>query len=70
MMQEKKICPKCRSPDTEINTILGSTFLVCNSCGYDESEDLLDVYPEGRSTQKGKSGFTPYKRGGGRRTAK
>ena len=61
-------CPKCKSSDVKKVHILGGDFLICNNCGYDESEDLLDVYPEGRSTQKGKSGFTPYKRGGGRRT--
>lgn len=69
-MADTKPCPKCTSTDTKTSTFLGGTFLVCNHCGYDESEDILDVYPEGRSTQKGKSGFTPYKRGGGRRTAK
>ena len=53
-------CPKCGSEDIE--EMAG--FISCNKCGYDESNE----FEEGRSTQKGKTGFTPYKKGGGHRT--
>lgn len=55
-------CPKCGSKDIEI---MGG-FIICNKCEYDESGE----FEEGRSTQKGKTGFTPYKKGGGMRTKK
>ena len=66
-MQKKK-CPVCGSSDIKINEDDGFTFISCNKCKYDEAEDY-DVYPEEKSGQKGKSGYTPYKRGGGRRSA-
>ena len=62
-------CPVCKSPDTQIKEEDGFEFIVCKKCGYNEAEDS-DIYPEERSAQKGKSGFTPYKRGGAQRSAK
>ena len=50
--------------------ILGAKFLHCEDCGFDESEDILDVYSESRATQSGKSKFSPYKKGGSLRTKK
>lgn len=64
-----KICPVCKSTETEVIEEEGFEFLVCKKCKYDEREEF-DVYPGERSTQKGKSGFTPYKRGGAQRSAK
>ena len=63
-------CPNCGSENTKEVEISNSKFLQCDECGFDESEDLLDVYPEHRSTQSGKSGFSPYKKGGSFRTRK
>lgn len=65
-MAEKK-CPICKSSNVEVEIIDDLEFLKCNSCGFDEKDDY-EVYPEERSAQKGKSGFTPYKRGGGARS--
>ena len=67
---ENKKCPKCKSSHTDRVEMFNTKFLICLNCGYDESEDVLDVYPEGRSTQSGKTGHNPYKRGGGMRTSK
>lgn len=64
-----KVCPVCKSPDTEIKEVDGFEFLTCKKCGYDEADEY-DIYPEERSAQKGKSGYTPYKRGGAQRSAK
>jgi len=64
-----RVCPVCKSSDVKIKEEEGFEFLVCKKCGYDEGEGF-DIYPEERSAQKGKSGFTPYKRGGSRRSAK
>ncbi len=65
-----KKCPKCKSTKTEVVTISKTNFLKCNKCGFDESEDLLEIYPEARSTQSGKTKFSPYKTGGGKRSQK
>ncbi len=67
-MQKKK-CPACGSSDIKVIEEEGFNFIVCSKCKYNEAEDY-DVYPEERSAQKGKSGYTPYQRGGGRRSAK
>ena len=64
------ICPKCKSNNIEYETIDGSKFLICNDCGYDESEYLLEVYPDEKSSQKAKSRYSPYKSGGSRRAVK
>lgn len=65
-MAEKK-CPICKSTDIKIEIIDDLEFIKCNKCRFDETEDY-EVYPEEKSGQKGKSGFTPYKRGGGSRS--
>lgn len=65
-----KICPNCESEDIAFVTISSSQYLMCNECGFDESEDILDVHESGRNTQKGKTGNSPYKRGGSQRTRK
>lgn len=61
-------CPKCNSKDIEYVSINNSKFLTCNKCGYDESEDILEVYPEERFSKGGKG--SPYKKGGHQRTIK
>ena len=63
-------CPICDSKDTGYLTVKNSRFLICNECGYDESEKILEVYPEEKTSQKGKSGNSPYKKGGHQRTMK
>ena len=65
-MAEKK-CPICKSIKIKLEVIGDLEFIKCESCGFDESQDY-EVYPEEKSGQKGKSGFTPYKRGGGSRS--
>ena len=62
----KTECPKCKSKHIDAVDVMGSQFLVCLDCGYDESEEILDVYPESRGGKTGKS--TPYKRGGAMRS--
>ena len=62
-------CPKCSSKDVEIIDYLGMKCIVCAKCGYDESADY-DVFPDGRSSQKAKGRYSPYKTGGGHRTRK
>lgn len=62
----KKECPKCKSKHIDQVELMGDKFLICLTCGYDESEDLLDVYPEGRSQKGGKG--NPYKAGGAMRS--
>jgi len=64
----KTECPKCKSKHIDEVDIMGSKFLICLNCGYDESEEILDVYPESRGGKTGKS--TPYKRGGPMRSAR
>ncbi|MBS3167561.1 hypothetical protein J4216_00345 [Candidatus Woesearchaeota archaeon] len=67
-MENKPKCPKCGSGHVDTVEILGSKFLICLNCGYDESEDILDVYPGSRNSKGGKS--SPYKRGGSMRSVK
>lgn len=57
-----KKCPKCGSEDIEVT----AGFIECHKCGYDEG----DEFGSERNRQKGKTGFTPYKRGGAKRTRK
>lgn len=64
----KTECPKCKSRHVDAVEVMGSKFLICLSCGYDESEEYLDVYPESRSNKGGKG--SPYKRGGAMRSVK
>ena len=61
-------CPKCNKDTAENVEIFGSKFLICDECGYDESEELLDEYGGDRKSKSGKS--SPYKRGGSMRTVK
>ena len=65
----KTECPKCKSKHVDVVDVMKSKLLICLSCGYDESEEVLDVYPEGRTSSKGGKS-TPYKRGGAMRTSK
>lgn len=61
-------CPKCNSKDIEFLSINASKFLICNACGYDESENIMEIYPEDRLSKGGK--HSPYKKGGHQRTMK
>lgn len=61
-------CPKCKSKHVDAVEIKGSKFLICLSCGYDESEGIFEVYPESRGSKGGKG--NPYKRGGAMRAVK
>ena len=69
-MEKPKPCPMCKSSDTETFEEDGFIFLRCKRCKYDESIEYDDAYPGQRNTQKGKSGYTPYKRGGAMRSIK
>ena len=64
----KTECPKCKSKHVDAVEIMGSKFLICLNCGYDESEEAFDVYPESRGGKGGKS--SPYKKGGSMRSVK
>jgi len=64
-----KKCPKCKSGDIKLVDYLGIKAVKCNKCGFDETEQL-EVYPEQRETQREKTRFTPYKKGGKGRVRK
>ena len=64
-----KKCPICSSSQVEMINEDGFEFLRCLKCGYDESADYDEAYPEQRGGGKGKGG-SPYKRGGALRTQK
>jgi len=67
-MHEPKMCPVCGSKNIQLKEKSGFLYICCKDCEYDEEEDY-DVASLGeRSTQKGKTKHTPYKRGGGQRT--
>ena len=63
-------CPVCGSRKIELKEEEGLVFVVCHACHFDEAEGYDEAYPGERSTQKGKTRYTPYKRGGGYRTRK
>ncbi|HLC58621.1 MAG TPA: hypothetical protein VJI68_02060 [Candidatus Nanoarchaeia archaeon] len=67
-MNKELKCPKCGSSHLDAVELMGSKFIICLNCGYDESEEILDVYPESRGTKGGRG--TPYKRGGSMRSVK
>jgi DNA-directed RNA polymerase subunit M/transcription elongation factor TFIIS len=62
-------CPKCKSPHVILEEYQGLDCIVCNDCGYDESQQY-EVYPEHKSSQKAKGKFNVYKSGGKNRTKK
>jgi len=66
---KKKKCPECNSEDIRFIKKKKRTFLVCNHCFYDETEES-ESYPEQRTSQKAKGSYSPYKTGGSRRTNK
>ena len=65
----KNKCPKCNSSKIKIFQYLGVKCVVCDNCGYNESQQY-QVYPEEKTSQKAKGRYTPYKAGGSRRTKK
>ena len=57
-------CPKCGSGHIDAVDVLGTKYLICLSCGYDESVDVA-------TDEKGrKEKITPYKTGGSHRSWK
>lgn len=62
-------CPRCNSDKVRFEKFIGIKCLVCSNCGYDERKELSTASGD-RSRQKGKSSFTPYRAGGGKRTRK
>ena len=62
-------CPKCGSENVQFTEFMGVECVVCNTCGYNEEEEL-NASPEGRTSQKAKGKYSPYKAGGSRRTQK
>lgn len=56
-------CSKCMSINVKLVEYMGSKFVLCNDCGYDQ-RDQFDVYPEDKVSQKAKKEFNPYKSGG------
>ncbi len=61
-------CPKCGSKNIYHEKYLGTACLVCESCDYDQ-RDELDVTAEEKGGKE-KGSYTPYKIGGGARTRK
>lgn len=62
-MPVKNYCPKCNSNDIKIIKYIGVKCIVCNKCGFDETESY-EVFPEEKKSQKVKGTYTPYKAGG------
>ena len=62
-------CPRCKSPDVELIQYLNMKAIVCKHCGFDERQEY-EYFDEGRSSQKEKGRFSPYKTGGSKRTMK
>lgn len=69
-MHEPKMCPVCGSKNITVKEIRGFHSICCKDCTFDEEHDYDAAYPEERSTQAGKTKFSPYKRGGSQRTRK
>ncbi len=63
-----KKCPVCGSTDVEVFEEEGVEFIRCKKCGYDESVEYDEAYPDQKSQRGG--GGSPYKRGGALRTQK
>lgn len=63
----KMTCKKCKSENIEEVKYRGTTCIVCKDCGFDE-RDELEVFDEGKSNQKEKGRYSPYKAGGGKRS--
>jgi len=62
------ICPKCGSHVVISLEHEGVTYLQCRICHYDELEE--DLADQGRSSQREKGKYTPYKIGGKGRVRK
>lgn len=62
-------CPKCGSSGIKIIDYMGVKCIICKDCGFDQTKDY-EVYPEQKTSQKAKAGYTPYKTGGHKRTRK
>ncbi len=69
-MQKQQLCPVCGSKNIVLKEVRGFSYVCCKDCEFDEEQDYDAAYPEGRNTQRGKSTFTPYQRGGGQRSRK
>lgn len=59
----KSKCPKCNSNKIKIINYMGIECVICNNCGFDETESY-EVFPEDKKSQKAKGSYTPYKSGG------
>ena len=59
------ICPRCHS-DAKTVLYMGTSAIVCDSCGYDERQEL-ELLPGNRPTAKQRG---PYRAGGAQRTQK
>jgi len=64
-----KKCPKCKSENIKLVSYLSIKAVKCNDCDFDETKDY-EIFPEQRETQREKTKFTPYKKGGIARTRK
>lgn len=66
---EPDTCPQCGSKNIDLEDTFG--FLSCNKCGYNEGFSFDDAESGGeRNRQVGKTRQSPYKKGGGQRSAK
>ena len=63
----KAKCPQCGSSEVKIHRD-DIEFITCKSCGYDELVE--ETFVEGRTSQREKGRYTPYKAGGKGRTRK
>ena len=66
-MHIKKYCPKCNSNKIKIIRYMGINCIVCDNCGFDETESY-EVFPEEKKSQVEKGRYSPYKAGGHRRS--
>ena len=62
----KARCVKCGSFDVSVTEEEGLSFIKCNKCGFDELEE--GYFSAGKTSQKEKGKFSPYKAGGKQRS--
>ena len=60
-----KRCPKCKSL-VQVEDKL--SFIECQKCGYDELDDVDNVFPMQKTSQREKAQYSPYKTGGSERS--
>jgi len=56
-------CPRCKSAEVKVVAYRGTTARICNTCGFDERNEL-DIDAGEKTNQKAKGAYSPYRTGG------